>query len=323
MFVDDPMRPDWCITDIPDGPISYLSHDEAEFWEDFIRKYVKPLKDSGAAKARLSSQLLELRNNLSFGVWFINGLWVVFNYMMDVSLEPIPIGPYKTPPLGFCFLSIFFALLILQLTGMFIHRWGTFLQLIANTELPNPWRRNHKNFETQTVEEAIRITKEMQRRRTFLDESEANISQELVQPGNKSNFMHFFKRTLRGRRNAHGWSHKLRDHSHPVQFDDNNEEENWRESRNPARFNTISRSVAYSIKKQRQRDRTSKSFYAGMPVNQQDSGPPLPRRFLRPDELERRFDKRFKTLSRRYRDFPFANPQPQNLDIVPFEVIDI
>nr|AHX26708.1 chitin synthase [Platynereis dumerilii] len=326
VFVDDPMRPEWCMTDVPDGPISYLPRDEAEFWDEFIKKYVKPLKDSGAAKARLTAQLLELRNNLSFGVWFINGLWVVFNYMMDVSLTPITIGSYETPPLGFSFLAMFFMLLILQLVGMIIHRWGTFLQLIANTELPNPWRRTHKHFETQTVEEAIRITKEMQRRRTFLDDSEANLTQDIAQPGLKSDFKSFMQRTLRGRRGqTRGWSQNLRKSSRQIHFDDYGDDDIPRQNERASRFpyNTVSRGVALSMKKQQQklRDRTSKSFYAGMPVTQQDSGgPPLPQRFLRPDELERRFDKRFRTLSRRYPDFPFPAPAPQNMDI---EVIEI
>ena len=82
-------------------------------------------------------------------------------------------------------------------------------------------------------------------------------------------------------------------------------------------FNTISRSVALSMRNRRGWDlggRESRSFHMGMGAN---DGPTLPRRFLRPDELERRFNKRFRTLSRRYRDFPLAQ---QNMDI---EVIDI
>lgn len=301
-FIEDPEKPVWTteVEELKDGRISSLPADELEFWNDFIKKYEKPLKDNAKTKAELQSKLIELRNNVSFAVWFINGLWVLFNYMMESALPPIPVGPYKTPPLGFFFLIIFFLLLILQLIGMIIHRWGTFLQLIANTELPNPWRKSHKRFESQTVEEAIRITKEMQRRRTFLDLPAPDYNEE-----EDITFRQFLNSTVRGRRKGPhiGWSSNLERTSRKQnEFYD----EEAQMLRPILRNDTVSKGVARSLAPYVQPHRRTIS-HGG------DGYPSIPKRYLQHNELEKRFEKRFQTLSRRYRDV--RTTFTQNIDI--------
>ena len=63
----------------------------------------------------LFQDLITLRNNTGFGFWFVNMLWVIFNYMVqkDTRLVLI-ISGNKVQPLGFIFLVIFMAILCLQ-----------------------------------------------------------------------------------------------------------------------------------------------------------------------------------------------------------------
>ena len=50
---------------------------------------------------------------------------------------------------------------------MFMHRWGTFLQLMSITELHNPLRRTAADQPKQfTADEAVKFTKEAQKKRS-------------------------------------------------------------------------------------------------------------------------------------------------------------
>ena len=54
----------------------------------------------------------------------------------------------------------------LQIIGMLMHRWGTFLQLMSITELHNPLRRTAADQPKQfTADEAVKFTKEAQKKR--------------------------------------------------------------------------------------------------------------------------------------------------------------
>ena len=134
--LDDPENPNW-IKDhrLGNGKREYLSKHEEKFWIDFIRRYLKPLKKDAAKEKQLAAELLTLRNNSAFGFWFVNFLWVLFNYMIqkDSNLSTIKVGSLTTEPIGFVFLIFFLLVLVLQMVGMIIHRWGTLLQLISIT----------------------------------------------------------------------------------------------------------------------------------------------------------------------------------------------
>lgn len=45
-------------------------------------------------------------------------------------------------PLGLLFIIFFVIILFIQFIGMLIHRWGTFMHLIALTEIPNPCKKS-------------------------------------------------------------------------------------------------------------------------------------------------------------------------------------
>lgn len=47
----------------------------------------------------------------------------------------------KVDVLGLLFIVFFLIILLLQVVGMIIHRWGTFLHLVSVTELRNPFKK--------------------------------------------------------------------------------------------------------------------------------------------------------------------------------------
>jgi hypothetical protein len=48
----------------------------------------------------------------------------------------------KIDALGLMFVMFFVIILLIQFIGMLVHRWGTFMHLIAITEIPNPCSKN-------------------------------------------------------------------------------------------------------------------------------------------------------------------------------------
>ena len=164
---EDPYRPKWVYDhEIGFGPIKYLDYDEEEFWVNFIKKYLKPLKKNAAQEAKQAQALLHMRNNASFGFWFINILWVIFNFMVqrDERLT-VEIFEQDTQPQGLIFLVFFILLLLLQVICMFVHRWGTFLQVISITDLrkvTKRWLKKTKG-EQLSASEAIEFSRELQK----------------------------------------------------------------------------------------------------------------------------------------------------------------
>ena len=143
---EDPTYPLWMQEDcVGGGPLRYLDDEEKDFWEKFIKKYEKPdrplrKQDEIAKQDELKAALAALRNNSNFCVWFVNGLWILLNYLFqssDVGLIPIP-DFQAVQSLGLVFLVPFVLVMVVQLIAMFIHRMGVFLQLVSILESPNP-----------------------------------------------------------------------------------------------------------------------------------------------------------------------------------------
>lgn len=100
----------------------------------------------------------ELRNNVCGGMALINMLWVAINFMFQykkptVISIPLSYGNneedlvgqsadnvLKVDVVGLMFIIFFLFILCVQFFGMIIHRWGTFMHLIAITEIPTPFR---------------------------------------------------------------------------------------------------------------------------------------------------------------------------------------
>lgn len=179
--VDDPdCDPVWIQKWVAGGStVEYLEEGETQFWQQLIKKYLKPLKKDVKYEKKMADELIMLRNNVSFAFWLINGLWVLFNYMLQTSdsLNEMEVFGLKTQPLGFIFMVFFMLVLALQLIGMLIHRWGTFLQLIAITEL-SLWRSrptaqdlilSDKNASKMTPSQAVNTVSEMMKPYSMFD----------------------------------------------------------------------------------------------------------------------------------------------------------
>ena len=133
---DNTENPDW-IKDprLRTEKTESLLKDEKKFWNDLINLYLKPLDKDTAKQENMARKLKTLRNNSAFGFWFVNFLWILFNYMIqrNSNLSTIQVGALITEPIGFVFLIFFLLVLVLQMAGMIFHRGGTLLQLISTT----------------------------------------------------------------------------------------------------------------------------------------------------------------------------------------------
>ncbi|XP_070174081.1 uncharacterized protein [Littorina saxatilis] len=139
------------------GQIMELYEEELEFWLSFVKRYLKPLDADKKKEEEVQKGLLELRTNVVFAVSMINLLWIAINFMFQYTV-PITViipldGGVKVDILGLLFLIFLLAILMLQIVGMVIHRWGTLLHLLAFTDAPLPFC-NSKKKDMQTEKEA-------------------------------------------------------------------------------------------------------------------------------------------------------------------------
>ena len=168
--LDDRDDPNW-IKDprLKNGTIEQLSDNETLFWTKMIKKYLEPLKKDKEQEKKNNDALITLRNNVSFGFWLVNALWVLFNYMIMVNshLSTVNIFGLDTNPAGFIFMILFVFVLLLQMIGMVMHRWGTLLQVVAVAELRNPLKKIDPGEALEdnkkiSPEEAVNFTKKLQ-----------------------------------------------------------------------------------------------------------------------------------------------------------------
>lgn len=65
----------------------------------------------------------------------------------DVDESEVNINNLEIDLLGMLFVIFYVLILFIQFIGMLMHRWGTFLHLIAITEIPNPFGNKFKDFD--------------------------------------------------------------------------------------------------------------------------------------------------------------------------------
>ena len=182
LFEEDADNPAWINKWEGDKYIDDLDIGEVQFWHQLIKKYLKPIKKDAKFEKKMGAELIELRNNVSFAYWLINGLWILFNFQIQSTdeLSKTTIMGLETQPLGFIFMILFVIALFLQFIGMLMHRWGTFLQLIAITELSSPFYKKHKAQQgnggvgprPMTVQQAVKVMTELQKGRSRFDAPE-------------------------------------------------------------------------------------------------------------------------------------------------------
>ncbi|XP_048727151.2 uncharacterized protein LOC125645600 isoform X7 [Ostrea edulis] len=161
---DDLVNPAWVETEtFSGGELIRMNQEEENFWEGFVTKYLKPLDTDKEKQKKDLASLIELRNNVCGGMALINILWVAINFMFQLKKPtviniPLSYGKeeedldaqrvenvLKVDVLGLMFIIFFLFILIIQFFGMIVHRWGTFMHLIAITEIPNPWKKKVEN----------------------------------------------------------------------------------------------------------------------------------------------------------------------------------
>ncbi|CAH1276161.1 unnamed protein product [Diabrotica balteata] len=137
--------------------VEFIDKKEKKFWEKLIEKYLTPLDDTHKKDA-VAKDLKDLRDRMVMTFFMLNALFVLIIYLLNLQQDIIhvnwPVNPkvnftYVTDenmiiiqktylqlqPIGFVFLIMFSALLLVQFIGMGIHRFGTYCQIMANTHI--------------------------------------------------------------------------------------------------------------------------------------------------------------------------------------------
>ncbi|XP_033749200.1 uncharacterized protein LOC117333891 [Pecten maximus] len=138
------------------GPekVQDILKNEEEFWVYIIHKYLEPINEDKDKQAQIKDDLTSLRNNVVFGYFLMNLLFMIAIFQLQLNEEQLSqffiLGEYE--PLSLAFLSVFAIVLITQFIGMLLHRWGTFLHLMSSTRIGLCTR----NFEEEYAEVAFK-----------------------------------------------------------------------------------------------------------------------------------------------------------------------
>lgn len=117
-----------------------LDFNETEEWHKLIKEYLSPDEESFEKQKEVHELMLSLRNNVYFLFFLINALFVTSIFMMtqvnefkgniQISIPcPNKDGMFEVEPISMIFIFTFGLTLLLQLIGMVIHRFNTFLHL--------------------------------------------------------------------------------------------------------------------------------------------------------------------------------------------------
>ncbi|XP_065940998.1 chitin synthase chs-2 isoform X2 [Magallana gigas] len=163
---DDLVNPAWVEDEtFSGGELMQMNIEERNFWEGFVNKYLYPLEKNKEKEKKDLENLMELRNNVCGGMALINILWVAINFMFQYKKPtvidiPLSYGKeeedldkqqaenvLKVDVVGLMFIIFFLFILLIQFLGMIVHRWGTFMHLIAITEIPSPFGKTVADVE--------------------------------------------------------------------------------------------------------------------------------------------------------------------------------
>ena len=186
-------RPKWSRDPIFNTfPYVELSENELHFWNDFIPKYLLPLDENPTEQKRISDDLKELRNRAVFAFGIINVVFILFVYLLQMHkdvfgipivsgikeynktyneeldrFENVPIYDHVImDPIGLVLIVFFGAILIVQMIGMFMHRFGTLAQLLAVTSIDffdTKTEKIGKLSDENLNRQAVRITRRLQK----------------------------------------------------------------------------------------------------------------------------------------------------------------
>ncbi|KAH7637874.1 Chitin synthase 2 [Dermatophagoides farinae] len=184
-------------------PIRNIPGREEEFWKKMIAKYLYPLDEDLKEKDRISSELADLRNKFVFAFSFVNIIFILFVFMLQIHKDvfgiDVPVGTNGTTeirnededriehvnnivytrmdPINLTLVIFFGAILIIQCIGMFIHRFGTLAHLLAYTEIREKKKQiDYSSLVAQLIREKSRRNGRRRRRRHYLNKVKDRIS---------------------------------------------------------------------------------------------------------------------------------------------------
>ncbi|KRZ54036.1 ER degradation-enhancing alpha-mannosidase-like protein 1 [Trichinella nativa] len=182
--------PPWMLLDyLGDGPNQTTDETEKRFWISFITEYMKPVIRTAAEEKLVVSMLKDLRNSVALALLLVNGLVVVTIYLLQINKDLLSIQwnptanytiikwepsimkyitvqePLKIEPIGFTIILFLSFILLVQLTGLLLHRWQTMQHILASTALSCFDKRPKQSVENSQLpgEDAIEIARKMQR----------------------------------------------------------------------------------------------------------------------------------------------------------------
>ena len=157
------------------GRIRYIGKEEKTFWKDLIEKYLKPLENNAAQQKKTQENLIELRNKMSLMFFMLNALFIVIIFTLQYTNAvkegrglsiPLPCNAENgrqltLEPISLLFMVVYGVALVIQFISMFFHRMGTFLHIIASTEV-NCMKPNQSEISAMDIASKIALVKEMQ-----------------------------------------------------------------------------------------------------------------------------------------------------------------
>ena len=138
-------------------------HDDAykkenTFWEDLIKKTLKPQSANFSKVDELKEKLTDLRNLSVLILFLINVMWIVFLYTLVFP----QLTKYNLPERAFSllFLFIFSIIVLIQFFAMLFHRFKTLLHLLAgirpgDSSAGSQWNNNQVEDVRGRYEESI------------------------------------------------------------------------------------------------------------------------------------------------------------------------
>ncbi|XP_076168647.1 hyaluronan synthase-like protein kkv [Ptiloglossa arizonensis] len=182
-------RPYWLSDDgLKKGEIDVLSLQEEQFWKDLLEKYLYPIDEDKAEKARIAGDLVELRNKSVFAFFMFNALFVLIVFLLQLNKDQLhviwPLGVktnitfveetsevhitkeyLQLEPIGLVFVFFFALILVIQFTAMLFHRFGTFAHILASTSLDWYCCKKTKDLSEEALlsKHAVEIVRDLQR----------------------------------------------------------------------------------------------------------------------------------------------------------------
>ncbi|KAK0162543.1 hypothetical protein PV327_006311 [Microctonus hyperodae] len=170
------------------GEVDILSMQEELFWKDLLEKYLYPIDEDKAEKARIAKDLKDLRDQSVFAFFMLNALFVLIVFLLQLNKDLLHIKwPFgvktnityddssqevhitkeylQLEPIGLVFVFFFALILIIQFSAMLFHRFGTFAHILASTVLDWYCCKKAKDLSEEALlsKHAVEIVRDLQR----------------------------------------------------------------------------------------------------------------------------------------------------------------